>query len=274
MKQSTRQAACLGVGLLFLAAPVRAQAVNCPRPTAAPSQVSPVVRDDRRSRLQQRAQGLMAAEIQGLESLLASTPATSPDRAQLLRRLAEDYVELENAAVKDQTAALVQSSRQNAEQRYTSLKDEFPSYALLDEVLYYLGYEYEQAGDLANARRTYFALIQTRPSSKYIPQAYLAFGDMFFAEATGDPSKYSLAEQAYMKVISYPPPQNRAYGYAWFKLAHVFWRSGEPSKAVDAFEKVRSWGVTFTQGPTATSVSQAAASDLASLRATCRSLSP
>ena len=68
---------------------------------------------------------------------------------------------------------------------------------------------------------------QKTPNSKYIPNAYLAFGELFFNEAQGDPSKWELAKQAYMKVIGYPPPNNKVYGYAWYKLAYVFWNKGE-----------------------------------------------
>jgi tetratricopeptide (TPR) repeat protein len=272
-KRAPRRLAYLGVAVVFFTAPARAQAVDC-RPTAAPSQVSPLVRDERRSR-EPRARDLLSTELQALESLLASTSAASPDRLPLLRRLAEDYAELEYVALKEQAMSLAQNSRQRAQQRYTSLRDEYPSYPLLDSVRYYLGYEYEQGGDLANARRAYYELIQGHPDSKYIPQAYLAFGEMFFADAAaGDPSKYALAEQAYEKVVSYPPPANHVYGYAWFKLAHTFWRAGEPSKAVDAFQKVRSWARTFAQDPTAASVSQAAARDLLALQRACPTLPP
>jgi len=171
-----------------------------PCPTSTVGRVfSP--RDPRASFLHHRIAALLDGEIQGLESLVASTPATSPDRAPLLRRLAEDYVELENARA--MTAA---SSRQKAMDGYTKLLNEYPSYAQLDEVQYYLGLEAERDGDVSNARRDYFMLIQQRPASPLVPLAYLAFADLFFDEAKGDPSKWELAAQAYMKVISYPPP--------------------------------------------------------------------
>ena len=102
-----------------------------------------------------------------------------------------------------------------------------PAYPRLDEVYYYLAYEYEQAGDTANARRVYLDLITKTPNSKYIPNAYLAFGELFFNEAQGDPTKWEPAKQAYQKVIAKPPPDNKVYGYAWYKLAYVFWNQGD-----------------------------------------------
>ena len=37
-------------------------------------------------------------------------------------------------------------------------------YPLLDEILYYLAYEYEQANDLTNARRVYYDLVTKTPT--------------------------------------------------------------------------------------------------------------
>ena len=52
-----------------------------------------------------RQRALLVTEIQGLESLFATTPKNAPDRPQLARRLAEGYVELESAAFRDKTEA-------------------------------------------------------------------------------------------------------------------------------------------------------------------------
>ncbi len=41
-------------------------------------------------------------------------------------------------------------------------------------------------------------------------------------DASGSPAK-----QAYQKVITKPPPDNKVYGYAWYKLAYVFWNQGD-----------------------------------------------
>src|SRR5262249_7687152 len=161
-----------------------------------------------------------------LESLFATTPKNAPDRPQLARRLAENYVELESAAFRDKTEAgikadsmknnpgeagkakqsaaaaaqMMDRARKKAIEYYTLLKTGYPNYSQMDEVLYYLAYEYEQAQDLNNARKVYYELIQKAPQSKYIPNAYLAFGELFFNEAQGDPSKWDLAAGAYQEV--------------------------------------------------------------------------
>ncbi len=247
-----------------------------------------VPRDDRKNKLQARARALLVTEIQGLESLFRTTPKNSPDRVDLARRLSEDYIELENAAFKEKTQAevdrdgfkktnpaaagqkqtLVNSSatimngaRANGEKYYNLIKTEYPNYSKLDEVLYYLAYEYEQSNDNANARKVYLELINKRPDSKYIPNAYLAFGELFFNEAQGDPSKWALAEQAYIKVIEFPADKNKVYGYAWYKLGYVFWNKGEFEKALNAFKKTIDWGNAYSQQPGASKLADSARKD-------------
>ncbi|WP_394827186.1 tetratricopeptide repeat protein [Pendulispora albinea] len=247
-----------------------------------------VPRDERKSRLQARARALLVTEIQGLESLFQSTPRSSPDRVELARRLSEDYVELESAAFKEKTQAeidrdnlkkanpaaagqkqtvandaarIMNGARTKAETYYALIKNEYPNYSKLDEVLYYLAYEYEQSNDNANARKVYLELINKRPDSKYVPHAYLAFGELFFNEAMGDPSKWDLAAQAYTEVIKYPPEKNKVYGYAWYKLGYVFWNQSAFEKALNAFKKTIDWGMTYKEQPGATKLAEAARKD-------------
>jgi TolA-binding protein len=246
-------------------------------------------RDLRKSRLQARAKGLLITEIAGLENLFRTTPRNAPDRVQLARRLAEDYVELESAAFRDKTQAEIQrdnlkrrnpqaagrqqaianqanhimlAARRKVIDNYTLIINQYPSYGLLDEVLYYLAYEYEQANDLTNARRVYYDLIQKKPNSKYIPNAYLAFGELFFNEAQGDPSKWPYAAQAYTEVIKFPPNKSKVYGYAWYKLAYVFWNEGQIDKALNAFKKTIDFGTNYTQYPGAAKLADSARRDV------------
>ncbi|MDQ2644062.1 MAG: hypothetical protein M3020_09620 [Myxococcota bacterium] len=245
-------------------------------------------RDTRKTRLQARARQLLITEIQGLERLYARTKKSSPDRPQLTRRLAEAYVELESAAQRDKIASdikaqdakknagqaskfrseataaekIVKAARGKAISYYTKMKNEYPTYSKIDEVLYYLAYEYEQGGDVNNARPVYFELIQKAPKSPYIPNAYLAFGELFFQEAQGDPSKWDLAGAAYQEVIKYPPPTNKIYGYARYKLAYVHWNKGEYPQTLNEFKKVIEYGDTYKDLPNAQALGKAARRDL------------
>src|SRR5262249_23066540 len=61
------------------------QQLKPPTPSAS---MNAAQRDERRNRLAARAKALLITEIQGLESLFASTPKSNPDRPKLMRRLA------------------------------------------------------------------------------------------------------------------------------------------------------------------------------------------
>jgi tetratricopeptide (TPR) repeat protein len=260
------------------------------------------IRDQRQTALKQRVLGLLITEIQQLEGLLKETETRSKDRPTLLRRLAEDYVELENAAFREKTIAEVardeakgknmgearkqqaivdarkrtlESARKAAIQYYSLLASDYsgqpsntfpqnppPAYANLDEVYYYLAYEYEQANDTGNARRVYLDLITKTPNSRYLSNAYLAFGELFFNEALSDPTKWDAAKQAYQKVIAKPPPENKVYGYAWYKLAYVFWNMGDLPHALDAFKRTIDFGVQYTQLPNAPKLAESGRRDV------------
>ncbi len=181
----------------------------------------------------------------------------------VLRRLAEDYVELEHAS-KGTVAA---EAQRRAIARYLELTSRYPGYAQGDEALYYLGYEYERANDSSRARKTYFELIQKRPDSKYIPNAYLAFGELFYKEASSDASKWPVAREAYAKVITYPPPANTVYAYAWYKLAHVFMNLGERDSAREAFQKTVDYAVAHPELSNAARLEEMARRNLVALDA-------
>jgi len=259
------------------------------KPNIPNEQMGAAQRDARKNRLQSRARALLVTEISGLENLFSSTPKGSADRVQLARRLAEDYVELESTAFREKTQAeidrdslkktnpsaagqkqtaavqatsIMNRARTQAEKYYGIITTDYPNYPQLDEVLYYLAYEYEQANENDKARTVYGTLIQTRPNSKYIPNAYLAFGELFFNQAQGDPSKWDFAAQAYQKVIGYPPPDNKVYGYAWYKLAYVFWNEGDFARALNAFKKTIDYGTTYAQLPNASKLADSARRDI------------
>lgn len=256
----------------------------------ASEEMSAGQRDLRTTRLQARARALLITEISGLERLYARTSRQSPDRAQLIRRLAEAYVELESAANRDAIKSdidaqdaqkeknkgkydkakaqssdakkIVDKSRENAIKYYVRMKKDYPTYSKIDEILYYLAYEYEQKKDLTNARQVYLELIEKAPESPYIPNAYLAFGELFFVEAMADPSKWALAEQAYKEVIKYKPPKNKVYGYAQYKLGYVYWNSGDYARAIQEFKDVIDYANQYEDMPNAKQIRTSARRDL------------
>ena len=95
--------------------PKRKERKDSAKPADAANLSKFAERDTRKTRLQARARALLITEIQGLERLFARTPKKSGDRPQLVRRLAEAYVELESAATRDKIAADIQA--QDAKKR-------------------------------------------------------------------------------------------------------------------------------------------------------------
>ncbi len=273
------------------------------KPTNPTDLAAAAQRDERQAKMQKKTLQLLVMELQQLETLYADTKKGAADRPKLMRRLAEAYVELEAAAIreatendillqdanrkKDSTSAkaaseaaakskqVVTTARKSAIKYYTQLKDQYPKWCQTpnaqdpakstgcgDEVLYYLAYEYEQSKDLVKAREVYYELVNDWKTSKYRPNAYLAFGELYFQEAQSDPSVWAAAEAAYTQVISAPPPENKVYGYALYKLGYVSWNQGEYEKSIDAFKKVIDYGTKFSHLPNASQLATSARRDV------------
>ena len=227
------------------------------------------IRDERQTALKQRVLALLVTEIQQLESLYKSTDARSKDRPMLLRRLAEDYVELENAAFREKTEAEVKRddaeedatrarpassrrSRTRARRRWSASRKaainvlHAARHRLLGPAVEHVP-EQPAAGLPARSTRstttsrTSTSRRATRPtrgaststssrrrrtrSTSRTRTSRSASSSSTRRRATR--RKWEPAKQAYMKVIAKPPPENKVYGYAWYKLAYVFWNQGD-----------------------------------------------
>ena len=257
-------------------------------------------RDERASRLKPKVRKLLVTEIANVERLYKSTPKKDKDRPRLMRRLAEGYVELESSAFREKveaevnaqnfrkknpkkaaqykaeakkSVALIKVARKNAIKYYSRLKKYYPKWCqfpsnppaergCMDEVLYYLAYEYEQAGNLDKAREVYLELTENWKKSRFVPNAYLAFGELFFNEAQGDPSKWPVAANFYREVLKYPAPENKLWGYAAYKLGYVYWNQGEYGQSIDEFRKVIEFGTQYGQLPNAKGLAKSARRDI------------
>lgn len=161
-------------------------------------------RDPRRLVAAPRSTALLKVENDGLQRLFDATKKTAPDRPALLRRLAESHVELSRAAAREGAMDEAKVARALALSRYQDLENDHPTFAKMDEVLYFHALELEMAHDLTGARKTFYVLIKDHPSSSYVGPAYFAFGEMFHVDAQTDPSKKSLADQAWQEAAKYP----------------------------------------------------------------------
>jgi tetratricopeptide (TPR) repeat protein len=105
-------------------------------------------------------------------------------------------------------------------------------------VLYALAHEHELAHEPDQALQAYREIVKRWPLSRYLPDAYLAFAEAAFEDATSDPGKLALAERAYQEVLRFPLPDNKVAGYARYKLAHVHWNRGDSAKALAEMTRV------------------------------------
>lgn len=137
-------------------------------PPPAP-EPEPTVRDPRKAATAPRSRALLVTELQALERLYQATPKTSPDRVTIAHRLAEGYVELVYAAEKEPDGKKIAAAARNqALKHYLTVRSEYPTYAKLDAVYYYSGWEHERAGDLTQARAMYRELGRKFPSSPFV----------------------------------------------------------------------------------------------------------
>lgn len=267
-----------------------------PRPTVPDPELASIVRDPQTTQATPRARALLIREIQGLESQFASMHANAPERPKLMRQLADGYVELESSAAHDRALSqaaigqaassadrarvqqelvksdkLATAARQAAIRYYTRLADGYPDHCqtvsplkpsdragCVDEVIYSLALEQEKAGQRDAARKSYLKLVQSAPQSKYVPLTYLAFGELFFEDALTDPSKWELALRAYEEVLKFPPPQNEAWGYAHYEIAHVRRHQEDTRAAIASLKHAIDFSNKFRTFPVAAPLAAAA----------------
>ena len=230
-----------------------------------------------------------------LEQIALGSSVGARERPMILRRLAEGYVELESIGLRDQIAGelradaarprkpsdtadrsaaaeraggSVAGARRGAIKNYQELATSYPTFCVRpgvqcgDEVLYYLAYEHEQDQHNDEARRSYQELIKKFPESKFLPNAYLFFGERLFVESQSDPSQLSLAVSAYRKAAEAPPPENQVWGYAHYKLAFVYWNQGDMARALAEFQQVIEFGTKFASLPNAEKLGAMARRDI------------
>ncbi len=251
-------------------------------PASPDADLVALVRDPRKSRWFPRSTQLLVTELQMLEALQASTPATSPDKPKLLRRLAENYVELKNAALRDKERVvgrrdisrgqvsnevikldkLATGARTMAFKYYLQLRNNHPnhcqsphptdptqSHGCLDDALYAIGLEYQEIDRFDEARKHYFQLIKDFPQSKWVAYAYLGFGELFFSEAVADPSKLDLAQKTYEQVLKSAAPDNDAYGFAHYRLAQLHHQKQDEATALAHFVQAIDFSIKFAALP-------------------------
>jgi tetratricopeptide (TPR) repeat protein len=160
-----------------------------------------VVRDDREAS-PRRNVGPIDNDLSQLERVIAETAPTSPAYPTALIALAEAWTLRRKAS----TGASSTEAGLRAIAAYSKAVKEYPNEPTMDRTLYHLGLEQEAASKLDQARVSYFKLVREQVSSRFVPHAYLAFGEFFRAEARSDPTNYQFALQSYKQVLVTAPP--------------------------------------------------------------------
>ena len=199
-----------------------------------------------------RPRGLLVTEIQGLENLLAATSKRAADRPALLRRVMEDYRELEESAEREFAAAaagvasevarvqrhanaqVAIAARGKVIDRAMALEKDYPDYPQRDEVMLALADALDRAGNGARADAIDRVILSDYPGSRVAPFAELSLADRAFDDASLGASSWDRVEAAYRAVLAYEAPRNRAYGYASYKLGWALEHQGHHEDAVTA----------------------------------------
>jgi tetratricopeptide (TPR) repeat protein len=194
-------------------------------------------------------------QVQQYEILINDTDAKDPELPDLLFRLAELhaqsqrywrframelYAKIDKAKTKSQKSSFQKEQKNffntskqellNAVKVYKRIAEspQFRNYPRMDEALFYYAYTLQGAKYMKEARGVFHRLIKDYPNSKYIPEAYLAFADYYFAE-----NSLANAERFYDKVLKFP--KSGVYNYAMYKKGWVYLNLDRPQDALETF---------------------------------------
>lgn len=206
------------------------------------------------AKLEQISQ-LRRQQIAKLEELLRNP--YYENKAEVYFRLAEAYWEeslyqylqarqkYEDAMAKYEAGLLTERPVEPVEdysislEYYRKVLREFPNYARIDEVIYYLGKGALKEGKTKRDRalrkegEEYLKrLVQNYPNSKFIANAHLALGEYYFEN-----NSLYFAKNHYEQIIK-NYPRSPMYNYALYKLAWVYFNLREFDKAIETFHQV------------------------------------
>lgn len=208
-----------------------------------------------------RSLPLLEREIQTLERIVTRLDPSDPRGADYRFRLAESHFEAQrqhtfearqrDEAVfeaerrgdtarleslrREQTAAesRAATSREGAIRAWARLLEDHPAFPRADEVLYSLGAALEELEQHERARQVYLRLVREHPASRFVPHAWLAFGEHHFARGDMD-----AARPFYERVLETPPEHNPLYGFALYELAWVHYNREDFRASLEQFARV------------------------------------
>ena len=207
---------------------------------------------------QTQAQAKRHEAIRTLKEIIRDTPDDDPQKAEYFFRLSELYwgmaqfytlrafgyddeiweTEKADPARHEQLKRLKQEDLDRSRQYradtlkvYQAIRGNFPGYARMDEVLFYMGFNYKEMGETDEAQSAFIELIKQHPQSKYIPDAWLQFGEFFF-----EIDEMQKAMQAYDKAGQFK--DSSVYGFAVYKRGWCQFNLGRFRDAMKDFLEV------------------------------------
>lgn len=102
-------------------------------------------------------------------------------------------------------------------------------YSKMDQVHYFLGYNYGELGDRKRSMQHYQELVRRYPNSAFAPEAYRELGDRFFAD-----QEFRKAIDYYQLAAKRTPEERAARVY--HKLAWSYYRTRQYERAVETMK--------------------------------------
>lgn len=124
--------------------------------------------------------------------------------------------------------------------RYSEIVQKYKDFERTDEVLFFLGTTLMDAGEQRKALIAYKRLIDKYPKSKYIPDAYFAFGEYYFFNSKGKRDQLEKALEAYTRAANFP--ESQVYGFSLYKQGWCHFNLANYAKAKDMFKTVVLYG--------------------------------
>ena len=252
---STSLVASMFLSVNAIALPKKESEVSAPqttltRPQARSDGAQPAVHaDDLLGPLGEQVRAVTDSQIKVMKRLLDNTADADADKPELHFQLGELYAEQQRFfswKARDldgkPAARALQADYERREREATLAAvreylevadhpDRFHDYKRMDEVLFYLAYLLNQVKKEDAARGYLKRLIKDHPTSRFIPDALLAFGEHFF-----DQAQLENALVFYDKVLEYPG--SRLYGYALYKKGWCAYNLGDFKQALVLFVQV------------------------------------
>jgi len=160
----------------------------------------------------------------------------------LIRGMATKDVALQEKAKKEKTALMVQrdANAKLAVNQYTQIVQKYRDYPRTDEVLFFLAHNLMDLNEEKKALIAYGKLVKDYPKSRFVPDAYLAFGEYYFNNSKGRRDWLLKALEAYKSAANYP--ESSIYGFALYKQGWCHFNLTDYARAMDLFKATVLYG--------------------------------